>query len=211
MHRYVIAAVLGGLVWMSAAPADAQDAPPLYRVVNVDAHDTLNIRATPSPTAAILGDLPPDTRSVEVLETRHGWGRILSGEGSGWISLAYLDVMDRPSVAGFDAPAGLHCAGTEPFWGVAINPDGSAVYHDMMTLGEDRTMAITDARTARGRFAPFIYHVDGELTGMALIRPAQCSDGMSDRTYGWEAVVDMRDEAGARLMEGCCWTPVGTG
>lgn len=211
MHRYVIAAVLGGLVWMSAAPADAQAAPPLYRVVNVDAHDTLNIRATPSPTAAILGDLPPDTRSVEVLETRHGWGRILSGEGSGWISLAYLDVMDRPSLAGFNAPAGLQCAGTEPFWGVAIHADGSAVYHDMMTLGEDRTMVISDARTARGRFAPFIYHFEGEVAGMALIRPAQCSDGMSDRVYGWEAMIDMRDEAGARLMEGCCWTPRETG
>jgi len=33
--------------------------------------------------------------------------------------------------------------------------------------------------------------------------------GMSDLGYGWRAYVDVRDgEGGARLLEGCCRTPV---
>ena len=182
--------------------------PALFQVVNVDAHDVLNIRATPSPTAAITGELRPGARSVEVLETRHGWGRILHGESSGWISLAYLDPMERPVVSGFQAPAGFTCAGTEPFWGLSVAPDGELVRHDMLTLGEERMSRITDARRARGRQEPFIYHFAGEGSGMLLVRSGQCSDGMSERAYGWQAVLDVRDEDGARLMEGCCWTEI---
>ncbi|WP_203293536.1 COG3650 family protein [Maricaulis parjimensis] len=204
-----ITRILAVALMLALVPAGKLLAQPtLYRVVNVDAHDTLVIRATPSTTSAIIGTLQPTASAVEVLEVRHGWGRILQDEGSGWVSLAYLSEMPRPGVAGMDAPAGLQCSGTEPFWGLSIRPDGSAIYHDMMTLGEERVVTITDARTARSRFEPFIYYFTGEIEGMALIRPGRCSDGMSDRDYGWQAVVDARDGEGARLMEGCCRTPV---
>lgn len=86
--------------------------PALYRVVNVDSHDVLNVRQTPSPTSAIVGALPPGTRRVEVLEARHGWGRILMPGGEGWVSLAYLAEMERADIAGHTAPGGFSCAGT---------------------------------------------------------------------------------------------------
>ena len=189
-----------------AGPLAAQPAP--YRVVNVDQTDTLQIRETPSPTGAIIGTLGPNARQVEVLEARHGWGRILAGEGQGWVSLAYLAPQERARLDAFDAPAGFHCTGTEPFWGLEIAGSGTVRFHDALTLGEDRTADIFDARTASARFDPHVYHFTGDVSGFAVVSAARCSDGMSERDYGWRALVDVRDDEGGRFLEGCCRTPV---
>lgn len=190
-----------------AASGAAMAQPALYRVVNVDSHDVLNVRQTPSPTSAIVGELPPGTARVEVLEARHGWGRILMRGGAGWVSLAYLAEMERTDIAGHTAPGGFSCAGTEPFWGLEVGMDGDGRFNDAMTLGEERDFRVTDARTARGRFYPYVYRFEGEAGGFAVIAPQACSDGMSDRAYGWHVVADIGDGEGRRLLDGCCWTP----
>jgi uncharacterized membrane protein len=38
----------------------------------------------------------------------------------------------------------------------------------------------------------------------AVIAPAACSDGMSDRAYGLEATVILGGGAQARMLTGCC-------
>ena len=68
MRAYLAGAVTGLAVLMTAGPAQAQ--PAVYRVVNVDSHDVLNVRRTPSPTSALVGSLPPGASRIEVLETR---------------------------------------------------------------------------------------------------------------------------------------------
>jgi len=203
-------ACLAGLILAVSAVLAGGSAlaqPAVYRVVNVDSGDVLNVRRTPSPTSAIVGSLPPGAERVEVLETRHGWGRILMRGAAGWVSLAYLAEDERAMIEGYTAPGGFSCAGTEPFWGLAIGMNGTGAFNDAVTLGEERSFAIGDARTAQGRFYPYVYHFDGEASGFAVIEPRACSDGMSEREYGWHVVADIGDGEGRRLLDGCCWTP----
>ena len=201
--RMCLAALLAILV--VAAPLAAQ--PATYRVVNVDADDVLNVRRTPSPTSAIIGSLAPGTARVEVLEERYGWGRVLLPGADGWVSLAYLAQTERSAIPGHSAPGGFSCAGTEPFWGLEIGTGGEGRFNDALSLGEDRPFRIVDARTARGRFTPYVYRFEGEATGFAVIEARRCSDGMSERGYGWHVSADVGDGEGRRLLDGCCWTP----
>ncbi|RKQ95568.1 SH3 domain-containing protein [Maricaulis maris] len=198
-----------GLLAIVFACGTAQAQPQLYRVVNVDQTDTLNVRATANPTAAIVDTLSPNASRVEVLEERHGWGRVIAGEGEGWINLAYLLRMERPAIGEFDAPGGLQCSGTEPFWGLQLHESGDATYYDGESLGAELALNVVDARTARARPDPHVYYLSGAAEGVAVIASGQCSDGMSDRRYGWQASVDMRSPDGvSRLVQGCCFTPV---
>lgn len=206
MRAFLSGLILAATALTAGGAAVAQ--PALYRVVNIDSTDVLNVRRTPSPTSAIVGALPPGAERVEVLETRHGWGRILMRRGEGWVSLAYLAETERAAIEGHAAPGGFSCAGTEPFWGLDIGVDGTGAFNDAMTVGEEREFRIEDARTARGRFYPYVYHFDGEASGFAVIAPQACSDGMSERGYGWHVVADIGDGEGRRLLDGCCWTPV---
>lgn len=204
--RSVAIALAAGLAGLGAAPpAVAQVS--IHRVVNVAPSDVLNIRATPSPTSAIVGSLAPGTSQVEVLERRHGWGRVLVDGGEGWVSLAYLAESERAAIPGLDAPGGFACAGTEPFWGLTIGTDGSGSWNDLATLGEARAVSVDDARTAGNRHEPFVYRFSGEAEGMAVLSREACSDGMSDIAYGWRAYVDVADGAGRRFVTGCCRTP----
>lgn len=206
MRAYLAGAAVTGLaVLMTAGPAQAQ--PAVYRVVNVDSHDVLNVRRTPSPTSALVGSLPPGASRVEVLETRHGWGRVLLRGAEGWVSLAYLAEDERPDIPGQSAPGGFACAGTEPFWGLEIDAGGQGRFNDAMSMGEERGLEVSDVRTARGRMYPFVYRFEGEVTGFALVSPQACSDGMSERGYGWRVSADVEDGEGRRLLDGCCWTP----
>ncbi|WP_300543280.1 SH3 domain-containing protein [Maricaulis sp.] len=205
MKPTAVAALCAALSGLTAGTAHAR--PDVHRVVNVDQTDVLNIRETPSPTSAIVATLSPNARMVEVLETRHGWGRVVVRGGEGWVSLAYLAAMDRTPIPGQGAPGGFRCAGTEPFWGLDIGTDGTGRYHDMMSLGEERAIAVSESRTASGRFQPFVYRFGGEAGGVAVVTEGMCSDGMSDRQYGWRAYVDAEDGEGVRFVEGCCWTP----
>src|SRR6056297_2028202 len=78
-----------------AAPASAtvEAWPALYDVAGVSEGDVLNIRAEPSASSEIIGELDPDETAVEVMEmSRDGnWGRVNTDERSGWASLAFLD------------------------------------------------------------------------------------------------------------------------
>ncbi|WP_300527599.1 SH3 domain-containing protein [Maricaulis sp.] len=192
------------LAMLAGAAAEAG----VYRVVNVDPGDVLNIRAAPQSSADILGALPPDAAMIEVLEEEDGWARIISGEGYGWVSMAYLEPVMRPVTYG-GAPLALQCAGTEPFWGLALNGDESVRFTDPMGDGEAAEGILTESREAQSRPWPFIYYFEGEVSGIAILDRAECSDGMSDIDYVWRAYVDVRDgEHGARFFEGCCRTPV---
>lgn len=195
------------LLLLATFAAEAQ--PSLYRVVNVDSFDVLNVRATANPLSAILGSLAPDAEMIEVLEEEDGWGRILMDEGNGWINMTYLAPMDRPMAGAFDAPGHLQCLGTEPFWGAELGRDGRITYHDAMSLGEDLTAELTNAQTASARPDPHYYAFEGEVSGSLIIAADTCSDGMSDRDYGWRAYLFARDpEGGRRFVEGCCMTPL---
>lgn len=171
--------------------------PTLFDVAGVAADDVLNIRETPSASAAIVGRLAPNARNVEVVAERDGWMQVNTDERSGWVNGRYLtyrvDVWEENAL-----PAGLTCAGTEPFWSVAVA--GGNVTLDRPEGG--RTMALHRILSTGWHRNPRRAVVADGLT--AVIAPAACSDGMSDRAYGLEATVILGTGPQAQMLNGCC-------
>ena len=90
-------------------------------------------------------------------------------------------------------PVPMACFGTEPFWGLAIEADGTAHYKD--DLGEAR-FRVSRVDNAAGRPAP------EKGAGHALIfdeGPA-CSDSDSDQPPSLGILL----ERGDGLLRGCC-------
>lgn len=176
--------------------------PTLFDVTGVAANDRLNIRERPETKAAVIGTLAPDAKGVEVVAERNGWALVNTAERAGWVNARYLayrtDVWAKGAL-----PPTLSCSGTEPFWSlrqvgarlVYETPEGSRAMERRTVLdngafrGPARSVIAGDAK--------------GRMT--AVIQPAQCSDGMSDRAYGLSAVL-VFDGAGerSRMMTGCC-------
>jgi uncharacterized membrane protein len=91
---------------------------------------------------------------------------------------------DAPASApvGPDFSGDFDLVGTEPFWGVRVRPDGLVVSRP------DRP----DQRFANG--GPVVAGEVATWTAQALridLRPEACSDGMSDRVYGYAARVEI--------------------
>ena len=178
--------------------------PALYDVTGVAEDDVLNIRAEPSAFSEIIGALAPDETAVEVIEmSRDGnWGRVNTDEMSGWASLAYLE--RRPGQWVGEAPRNARCFGTEPFWSLAIG-DGGATFNtpEAMPLDFGRTARLG----SRNRIDRYAQIFENDLGGLvANLRNASCSDGMSDRAYGWDIdlLLVLAGEDNAQLFSGCC-------
>lgn len=203
--RFVITVMLMILCAGRPAPATQEYIlPTLFDVAGVKAGDVLNIRAAPSARAEIIGMLDHDARDIEVVaHDRTGrWGEVNTGERSGWVALRYLAY--RTGIwEGDGLPPGLHCLGTEPFWG--LRPKGEAVVLSTPDA-PDRTLAL-ETVLATGIFrdprrALIARDPEGRLT--AAMTPKACSDGMSDRAYGLEIGVILEGGTTPSLLTGCC-------
>lgn len=80
--------------------------------------------------------------------------------------------------ADFSAP--LQAAGTEPFWGLSIRPDG-------LILTRPDHAAVRAANPGPAYDGKTAVWTAPELT--ATLTPTHCSDGMSEREYPYAAVV----------------------
>ena len=196
-----------------AAPAVAQAPPEYFKVVDVAADDTLNVRAGPSGSSTDIGDLPHDAVGIEVAQydASGKWARIIWQEGDGWISARYLAPDDVTQKLGPTAlPSGTLCSGTEPFWSVRL-ASGYASYSDI--TGDFHSMTISGARVAEGRpYFPLQLRLSGDTASAnVIVRLGECSDGMSDRTYPY--VADFLLSAGeqGRYLSGCCTLPLEVG
>ena len=84
--------------------------------------------------------------------------------------------------------------GTEPFWSVEVLP-GKLRYSS-----PEQPEGIAFAATATGLGS--VYSYTGTMAGAKvrlIITPGRCSDGMSDRTYAYTAVLTIGD----RALRGC--------
>ncbi|CUH51566.1 COG3650 family protein [Shimia marina] len=188
MIRIIIALCLWPLsLWADPLPA-------LYDVVGVEVDDTLNIRRLPNASAAQIGALPNDARDIEVTAQNDGgtWARINIGEGHGWVSARYLTRSANPGKA-------LHCFGTEPFWSAKLSEGQPLRYtspdeqYRTSDLGKRiRSANLTDRFALQ--FGPTL----------AMIKRAECSDGMSDRLFGLEADLLLNRDGTPALLSGCC-------
>ncbi|MBY6003802.1 peptide-binding protein [Salipiger bermudensis] len=198
MFRYALFCLATCLAGASAA----QDAPALYDVTGVAGDDQLNIRAAPEPGAAQIGTLAPDATDIEITAINEAgtWGRLNTGEGSGWASLSFLAM--QPGSAMPDA-AEVGCFGNEPFWSYRVESDKVATFS---ALGEDPLDLLAgETRRVEAGLHPFVSVAAApDLQAILVMTPdAACSDGMSDRLYGLDATLILTGKI-SRAVTGCC-------
>ncbi len=190
------------IVLICASAATAQDYPAHYRVTGVAHNDVLNIRAEPGAGAPIIGHFHPNQRGIEVMGLSQSgrWALVNSGERAGWSSMRYLA---RESTRSWrDGQTALTCFGTEPFWNMPIFlPTHRAEFHAVDDGGFE---LVTDAGALPStRFPPTLaIPFSGTREGMAIVRGARCSDGMSDMAFGLEVQIYWRGDTSG--LSGCC-------
>ena len=199
------------LLALTALPALAtQDRwPSLFDVTGVAADDVLNIRAAPDAGAPIIGTLDPDATSVEILEPndRHTWGKVNTQEGTGWINLSFVRL--QPGQFYGAVPERALCHGTEPFWSLRLD-DGTMTYEAMDAGAPQvgRIDAVSQSLNHPGRSAVtgiFERTEDSQfLDGVAMLSNEACSDGMSDRAYGFRVDLILGNIEGFEMRSGCC-------
>lgn len=100
---------------------------------------------------------------------------------------------DRPS---------LLCGGVEPFWSLEIGAENATFSAPDV---EQIDYAIPHVATAEGRSWPQVLTLLAQRnTALAIVRPLQCSDTMSDTNYGWMIDVLTQQNGEAIALTGCC-------
>lgn len=181
-----------------AQGALAQGLPALYAVTGVASDDVLNIRSQPKADAAIIGTLPPDSTGIEVISVEDGWAVVNTAEASGYAALRFLRRQDAPTWSALQTP--LTCLGTEPFWSLTLDPatdTAKLVASDDLngyTLQIEQSWPGTLWAPAAALSLP---------QGTVVLYPAECSDGMSERSYGIAVDLFLTQPEKLRLS-GCC-------
>lgn len=178
-----------GLLLMLSHAAWAEELPAHFAVSGVSADDVLNIRQAPGVGSEKIGDLGPFTLNIEVLALSGDgrWGRIGMPEGNGWVAMRYLARQDLPE--GAVVPRPLSCVGTEPFWRIGLLSRGD----EFERMGDDRVdLELVDERPGETGFQADLTGPNGASYSLVVSRGA-CSDGMSDREFGWSGTLYIED------------------
>ncbi|MDG1075988.1 MAG: hypothetical protein P8P65_04965 [Planktotalea sp.] len=166
----------------------------------IAANDTLNIRAEPNASSPKLGSYPPFAINIEMLRVSEDakWGMIGMSEGNGWVAMRYLKV--TPNDTSYTISRPLNCSGTEPFWALNMTPRGT----EFTELGASRIdlKDISEAVAQPGSLAKFEEGPTKIYT--LMLEPAQCSDRMSDREFGFTGRVFIEAPDGNRYLRGYC-------
>ncbi|GGG80295.1 hypothetical protein GCM10011415_32070 [Salipiger pallidus] len=174
--------------------------PALYDVTDVASDDVLNVRAAPEAGAEILGALPfAQTRTeVTALSDDGSWGRVNLREQAGWVNMRY---MARQQGSTIGEGAAFSCYGTEPFWSLIHTPGGTFSWSDIE--GNNLELSASSPEPVPG--AGHVAHASGPGQKASIaIKPVQaCSDGMSDRLFGLEALVTLTGKRDG-TYRGCC-------
>ncbi len=187
--------MIGAIALALSKMAAAQDLPARFSVKGVAASDVLNLRERPDPSAPVLGTLPPDAQGIEVLSLSPDgrWGLVPRPEDQAWAAMRFL--APEPSDPR-PVPRPLRCLGTEPFWSLRLSENGATF--ETPDQGKRPLRQHGEAGGHTGAVAAF--DAGGETLDLTVIRQ-ECSDGMSDRPYGFAALVWNRGET---FLEGCC-------
>ncbi|MEM6577414.1 MAG: SH3 domain-containing protein [Pseudomonadota bacterium] len=197
------AAVLFGILVMTASVVRAESLPAFYNVVGIAQTDVLNVRAAPNLSAQILSTLPHDATGLEVVgrDADDGWAQINIGEQTGWISLQFL--ARQPGQPDDTLPRPISCVGTEPFWDLTLPETGQA---EINRIDADPvlidTLAPVTAANRTDRYA--VFGQGSEQVFTFIFHRDQCSDQMSDRAFGMSVDIFMTENSGVSYVTGCC-------
>ncbi len=104
------------------------------------------------------------------------------------------DTADEGAYSGIPEDAAIRVYGNEPFWGGTVE-NGTFTY---TTPGDQAGRGIAVTRFAGRGGLSFSGELDGQTVDLA-VTPGDCSDGMSDRTYPFNATLQI----GADQRSGC--------
>lgn len=108
---------------------------------------------------------------------------------------------DTQPFDGISPSAKIKLLGTEPFWGLEIEPAGEAYIARYSAPDNAAGTDFAAARFAGNNGLGFNGELDGKTVQIALT-PSECSDGMSDRTYPYTATFVLGDVT----LFGCGYT-----
>jgi uncharacterized membrane protein len=198
--------LLAGLMLAAPLAAMADDhLPNLFDVTVVETWDTLNVREAPDGKAKVVGTLPATATGVELLahDASGKWGKVNVGEITGWVALRFLKPQGtawKPNAL----PLTLQCTGTEPFWSFRTVEKGLVFSEPDQP---DRPLSLRKVMDRGIEGDPMRGIIAGDDKGRltAVVRPEQCSDGMSDRGFALAVTVimDGQDQP-SRMLSGCC-------
>lgn len=192
-----------------AVTGSALAEPTYHRVTGVAADDVLNIRAAPRATSADIGDLAHDAHRIEVFEfdASGNWAHIAQNGRDGWVSARFLARDEVATLADSTVPVGLVCSGTEPFW--ALDLHGTEARYSLPGDG-DTDFALDSVDVAEGHSgSPALITASADTKEVieATVTGITCSDGMSDRSYGWTMTMQLGKPGQQRFLKGCCHLP----
>lgn len=198
-------ALVAALALWGQGAAAGEALPWLYRVTGVGADDVLNVRAEPSSGATAIGRFGAGEKDIEVvgLDASGRWGRVNLGETAGWTAMRYL----AREPGGWDAeglPAPLTCFGTEPFWSFEAGPGGKAVWGEPGVEERNLGLEVLDTGIPGDVRRALVGTEEGAVVVVAAVTPGSCTDGMSDRAFGLEALVVLTTGETRGLRSGCC-------
>ncbi|WP_166417694.1 COG3650 family protein [Cochlodiniinecator piscidefendens] len=191
-----------------AVPVFAQEweLPALYDVSGVVANDVLNVREAPTGSAPIVSSLRPNQTDIEVLHLSDDqrWARVALDEISGWASVSFLT--RQPGQTHDQITRNMICSGTEPFWGLAFLPNSIVEYDDIIADGPTQMTEVRRNVAASRQSFPLVIQVqNGDKSAEIILTRQYCSDGMSDRDYGFAALfISDHTPYERRVLEGCC-------
>lgn len=186
------------VLWLLPMAARAEIYPALHDVTGVAPDDVLNIRAAPDAGSAIIGSLAPDAQAVEVVGVEGDWAVVNVRETMGYASLRFLTRQSEPDWNALQIP--LTCVGTEPFWSLHIDPAKGETRFQTPEHDAAQIAPITGTWPALAWSQTAAIELPD---GLAVLSPAECSDGMSDQGYGISADLFFTGPSRARLS-GCC-------
>jgi uncharacterized membrane protein len=194
---------------LALAPAALAGKPPPATIPSYVAAPAEGLTVRAAPGGAPIGDLAAGAQPIEIsgLDETGEWGRIIYGEGDGWIELARAAPVDPPVLTIAPIRAGLVCAGNEPFWSLRFADEKANFVEPGV---EPVSFELSRPATAAGAagWPLSVTLVGGEASGVALLRPLACSDGMSDRSYPWTLDFLTQREGAPLLLTGCCRVPI---
>jgi len=125
------------------------------------------------------------------------WAQILWQKGNAWVASRYLSETPRPRLDS-GLPVQLRCGGTEPGWSLTLSDQGT-VQLDLMA-GSSLSAPIAWSTPSRNEDDNAYAFGAQDLTG--VLRRAMCTDGATDRVYGWR--MDLVSGPDSTLFSGCC-------